>query len=75
MKIYLINKGTDICNYDENVGHVIVADNKNKALEIAQSAACDEQQSAWCLKNIVLLGRYTGKKKKPFIVLTKFNAG
>ena len=72
MKIYVINRVATA--YDENVGHVIVANSRKEVRALAEKSARDEEPSAWRAADIKCLGKYGKKAKKAFIVLTEFNA-
>lgn len=74
MKIYLFS--IDWVGYYTNDAFVIVANNKDECIKIAQASAADEGPEAWTnKKDITCVGNYTGKRKKAFMLSNSFNAG
>lgn len=73
MKIYLIeHKKTD---FDCYMGHVIVANNETEVRELAKKGYADEGEDVWNKATVTEEGNYSGKIKKPFKLLSDFNAG
>lgn len=73
MKIYKVEH--DKFEYDSFMGHVIVANSKEEARQIAKIKHADEGTRAWDNAEIEECGEYTGEKTDPFILLSDFHAG
>ena len=59
--------------YDTYDAHIIACDDSEEAIRLARVKAADYGMGVWSLAKIEMLGEYTGKKKKPFIILSSFN--
>ena len=73
MNIYLIEN--TISYYDSYDSHVIIANNNDEVRMFAKKYAAGEGEKNWEKANIKKIGHYTGEKKKPFVLLSSFNAG
>lgn len=75
MKIYTIKYDTYTA-FDVYVGHVIAANSKKEAIEIAKKQpGGDEDESVWDSAKIEEHGIYTGNNPCPFILLSSFQNG
>ena len=61
--------------YDTYDVHIIACDDSEEAIRLAQLKANDYGMGIWSQAKMEVLGEYTGKEKKPFIILSSFNAG
>lgn len=73
MKIYTIKHKSTL--HDAYHGHVIVANSQSEVRQIAESKSGDEGKDIWKTADVVCHGTYTGVNKRPFILLSDFNAG
>ena len=74
MKIYTITHDDGGC--DCYNGHVIVANNTNEVISLAQKQSADEGEDVWDnTASINVQGEYTGEETEPFILLSDFHAG
>lgn len=74
MKIYSI--GIEHQGYDTYDAHIIVANNEQEVIEMAQEISADEGGRIWKEgSRIKIEGNYTGQKEEPFFLLSSFNAG
>jgi len=71
MYIYKITReGAD---FDEYKGHVVVANTRSEAIEVAKSQplrAYAEPKNVWESAKICCVGEYSGRRRKPFILLS-----
>ena len=72
MKIYTIKHNEFI--QESYLGHVIVANNKKEARELAKERSADEGKNIWDKAEIVIEGEYVGKNKRPFIMLSDYRS-
>lgn len=77
MNIYSIEPADFHGTTDVNTGHVIVANNEAEVMNLAAKNCADEGVAPWLSGNakVLNIGRYTGDKGQPHIVLTSQNAG
>lgn len=73
MNIYKIHISWQ--GYDTYDGHIIVANVKKEVIKLAQSINADEGEYIWNNASVKKIGKYNGRNKKPFILLSSFNAG
>ena len=70
MKIYLISH--ERYGSDHFIAHVVVAHSKDKVRNIAKNCHANEGTEIWDNAKIIVCGNYTGKRKRPFILLSEF---
>jgi len=75
MRIFKIATEDHNVSCDYYSGHVIVANNEMQVRELAIEVAADEGKEVWKTALIENVGLYTGQQKKPFVLLSDFNAG
>jgi hypothetical protein len=75
MKIYSVEKPIEFEEYDTFSRHIIVANNKEEAIQVAQSEAYNERRELWSYSVVIEYGVYTGPQTQPFIILSDFLKG
>ena len=71
MKIYLIKCYTPVF-FDDYTAHVIAANSKKEARELAKKMAIDKTEKAWDTAKIKIIGKYIGKEKTPFVIFSSY---
>jgi len=70
MKIYLISH--ERYGSDHFIAHVVVAHSKDEVHNMSKERHANEGSQVWDNAKIIVCGDYTGKRKRPFILLSKF---
>lgn len=75
MNIYRLHR-TDRIDYDEFAAFVIAAGSPSEAREVAAySDTGFEPVNCWQTAKLINVGRYTGPRKRPHVILSDFRAG
>ena len=74
MKIFIIEQNENT-GYDCYFAYIIAADFKPTVRRLAADHPGDEGKEVWQKAKITKIGIYTGRKKRPHIILSDFRAG
>jgi hypothetical protein len=78
LNLYLLTRPAGVPRYDENVAHVIAALSPSEARQVASEHTMTESPAVWLDSKTSRcrgIGRYTGPRRKPHIILTADNPG
>ena len=73
MDIYVIRlKGDDCLIIDYYVGHVIAAKSPKDVRDIAKAKDVNKRDKAWDNAIVERIGKYNGRRVKPYIILSDY---